>query len=143
MSYDLMVFEPSVAPLSRDEFMEWFKKETEWSEDHNYDDHTVSSPALQSWFEEIILTFPPMNGPLANDDDIDNPRVTDHCIGRNVIYSAFAWSEAEEAFTHMRELAIKHHVGFFDVSSDEGEILFPGDKAAEAKCIVKPWWKFW
>jgi len=28
----------------------------------------------------------------------------------------------------MRELAIKHRVGFFDVSSDDGEILPPPGK---------------
>ena len=39
--------------------------------------------------------FPPMNGPLAS--DLDDPSVADHCIGRHVIYPAFAWSVAESA----------------------------------------------
>jgi len=140
MSYDLMVFEASVAPRSREEFMAWYSSQTEWSEDHSYQDHAVTSEALQNWFKEMIQHFPPMNGPLASDDD-DNPKVTDHCIGKDVIYSAFAWSEAEEAYSIMRALAIKHSVGFFDVSADNGEILFPGD--APEKNTEKPWWKFW
>ncbi len=74
----------------------------------------------------MIQTFPPMNGPLAS-GNVDDPRVTDHCIGRLVIYSGFAWSCAEEAYTKMRSLAIKHHVGFFDVSAEDGEILYPDD----------------
>lgn len=124
MSYDLMVFEPSVAPKDRKEFMQWYAQQTEWAEDHSYHDHEVSTKGLQAWFKEIIQHFPPMNGPLAS-DDVDDPKVTDHCIGKHVIYSAFAWSVAEDAYPKMRELAVKHSVGFFDVSADNGEIIFP------------------
>jgi hypothetical protein len=139
MSYDLMVFEASAAPKTRQEFMAWYEAQTEWSEDHSYQDHSVASEALQNWFKEMIEYFPPMNGPLAT-DDLDNPKITDHCIGRTVIYSAFPWPEAEEAYSKMRELAIKHSVGFFDVSSENGEILIPGQEVEEK---VKPWWKLW
>jgi hypothetical protein len=31
----------------------------------------------------------------------------------------------DEAFATVKELAREHDVGFFDVSSDEGEIVFP------------------
>lgn len=140
MSYDLMVFEPTVAPKERKEFMEWYDQQAEWAEDHSYQDHAVTTTGLQAWFEEVIEYFPPMNGPLAS-DDVDDPKVTDHCIGRHVIYSAFAWSEAEEAFPKVRELAIKHSVGFFDVSADDGEILFPNNFTDPME--QKPWWKFW
>jgi hypothetical protein len=139
MSYDLMVFEPSKAPKEREAFMSWYTEQTKWSEDHSYQDHEVTSPLLQVWFKEIVQFFPPMNGPLAS-DDVDDPKVTDHCIGHDVIYSAFAWSVAEEAYPKFRELAIKHSVGFFDVSADNGEILFPGDGSQKNK---KPWWKLW
>jgi len=138
MSYDLMVFEAAVAPKSREDFMAWFGEQTEWSEDHSYQDHTVASAPLQAWFKEMVDFFPAMNGPLAS-DDVDDPKVTDHCIGQDVIYSAFAWSVAEEAHPKMRELAIKHSVGFFDVSANEGEILFPSQTGS----TNKPWWKFW
>ena len=127
MSYDLMVFETSVAPRSRKEFMEWYHEQTEWNEDHSYDDHSVASKALQNFFLEFIEHFPPLNGPLKS-DDIDDPKITDHCIGKNVIYSSFRWSVAEEAFETMRFLSVKHSVGFFGASSDTGELLFPGDE---------------
>lgn len=120
--------------------MAWYEAQTEWSEDHSYQDHAVSSEALQNWFKGMIEYFPPMNGPLAS-DDVDDPKVTNHCTGRNVIYSAFAWSEAEDAFSKMRELAVKHSIGFVDVSADNDEIFFPGDSLEEKK--KKPWWKFW
>ena len=139
MSYDLMVFEVSAAPKTKKEFMAWYGAQTEWSEDHSYQDHSVTSEPLQNWFKEMIEYFPPMNGPLAS-DDVDDPKVTDHCIGNSVIYSAFSWSVAEEAYPKMRELAIKHSVGFFDVSTDNGEILFPGESHEEES--KRPWWRF-
>jgi hypothetical protein len=49
----------------------------------------------------------------------------DYSIGRSVIYAAFAWSQAETAFEAVNRLAAKHGVGFFDVSSEQGEIRFP------------------
>lgn len=83
------VFEVSAAPKKRKEFMEWYAAQTVWSEDHSYQDYSITSEALQNWFTEMIEYFPSMNGPLASDHD-DDPKVTDHCIGKSVIYSAFA-----------------------------------------------------
>lgn len=130
MSYDLMVFEKTAAPKSKKEFMEWYDKQTEWEEEHNYDDPVVSSDDLKNWFKDMITKFPQMNGPYApGDDELDNMEndsyVTDYSVGKEVIYAAFAWSLAEEALETMKELAIKHHVGFFNVSSSNGEIIFP------------------
>lgn len=140
MSYDLMVFEPTAAPRDRAAFMSWYGQQTEWAEGHSYADPAVTSPALQRWFQEMIQYFPPLNGPLAS-TNLDSPQVTDHCIGQVVVYSAFAWSQADAAYAKMRELAIKHSVGFFDVSADDGEILFPGE--AQLQPSKKPWWRLW
>jgi hypothetical protein len=123
LSYDLMVFEPSVAPRQPEMFLDWFYDQTNWAESHNYDDPKVTSPRLAEWFYEIIKAFPPMNGPLRS-EDIDDPRVTDYSIGSAVIFAAFAWSQAQVAYSEVRRLAAKHHVGFFDVSGD-AEIVFP------------------
>jgi hypothetical protein len=165
MSYDLMVFKGEAAPKVRKDFMEWFAIQAEWSEGHSYDDPANTSPELRNWFMEMIKTFPAMNGPFANnDDDDDDYLISDYCIGRDVIYVAFAWSVAEQAYDKMVELAKKHGVGFFDVSNDDGDILFPengelkGVDEGPGKNIVipdvikevwahnkkqKPWWKFW
>jgi len=155
MSYDLMVFRKEAAPKTRTDFMKWYEDQTEWTEEHSYDDPANTSPELRNWFMEIIQTFPAMNGSFASDDD-DNPNVSDYSVGKDVIYVAFAWSLAEQAYNKMLELAEKHGVGFFDVSSDNGDILFPDN--GKLKPIDnptnnsngsigvqenKPWWKFW
>ena len=119
-----MVFDPAAAPRERTKFLAWYEKQAEWQESHGYNNPDVPSPALTKWFREIIKTFPPMNGPLAGDDP-DDPKVTDYSLGRSVIYGAFAWSEAEAAYKHVKELAAKHGVGFFDASGEDGAIWWP------------------
>jgi hypothetical protein len=75
----------------------------------------------------MIDSYPAMNGPYAKDEDEDNEFVTDYSIGKDVIYAAFSWSLAEQAYEKMKSLAEKHKVGFFDASANEGDILFPGN----------------
>ena len=152
MSYDLMVFRQEAAPKTRTNFMKWYQDQTEWTEEHSYDDPANASTELRDWFMEMTQTFPAMNGPFASDDD-DSPNVSDYSIGKDVIYVAFAWSLAEQAYNKTVELAEKYGVGFFDVSSDNGDILFPYN--GKLKPIdnptnnssgggeSKPWWKFW
>lgn len=119
MSYDLMVFKPEAAPADGTDFMKWYQQQTQWLEGHDYDDPTVSDSRLQAWFLDMIIFFPQMNGPFADEEaDIDDARLTDYSIGQEVIYAAFAWSVAADARHLVVALAEKHKVGFFDVSDD-------------------------
>ncbi len=131
MSYDLMVFEKTKAPAAKKDFMAWYEKQVEWGEEHDYQTIGVSSPALQNWFMEMKETFPPMNGEYApspellDEDENLESHVVDYSIGQEVIYAAFSWSVADQAYELMRTLAQKHNVGFFDVSADDGDIILP------------------
>jgi len=132
MSYDLMVFEKSKAPATKKEFMTWYNELTEWAEDHSYNDISISSPALEKWYREMLTFFPAMNGPdAASDEEIDadeesgESRISDYCIDRDAIYVAFAWSQAKNAYNKVTELAKKHDVGFFDASGAAGDIILP------------------
>lgn len=129
-----MVFDPSAAPRGRKEFMTWYEQETQWAESHDYNNPDVPAPALRAWFQDMIKTFPPTNGPLAS-DDVDDPTVSDYSLGRSVIYAAFAWSEATAAYEAMTSLAVKHRVGFFDVSCESGDIWLPTPDGAYEKRI--------
>jgi hypothetical protein len=130
MSYYLMVFEKTAAPKNRAEFMKWFEEQTLWAEDHDYNDPKATSNDLRNWFMEIIKTFPQMNGPHApSDEEIEKMEnesyITDYSVGKNIVYAAFAWSLSNEALETVIKLANKHKVGFFDVSAEDGEIIFP------------------
>ncbi|MGH6613819.1 hypothetical protein [Sphingomonas sp.] len=132
MSYDLMVFEPDAAPTDRADFMAWYARQTEWAEPHGYQDPTTTTPRLRAWYDAMIGDYPDMNK-VDDDDDFDNPKITDYSIGQSVIYIAFRWSVAEDAYQAVRQLAGKHLVGFFDVSSDEGEVWLPPAGRATGK----------
>jgi hypothetical protein len=122
MSYDLMVFEPTAAPRERNAFLDWYRAQTQWTEDHSYNDPSVTTTRLSAWFADMRRDFPSVNDAS---DGADNPRVTEYSIGKSVIYAAFRWSEAESAYAAVRTRAVGHRLGFFNVSADNGEIWFP------------------
>ena len=131
MSFDLLVFDLNVAPLGRDEFLDWFKIRSLWGEGHSYDDPKVSSRNLQNWFHEMIKSFPTLNGPYSEkitdygSDYFENPRLADYSIGKDMIYIGFGWSVAEVAYIEAKKLANKHKVGFYNISDDDAEIIMP------------------
>jgi hypothetical protein len=128
VSYDLMVFESNAAPASHAQFMDWYHSQTQWAEGHRYDDPAVSADKLRAWFMEIIQSFPPLNGPLSQDDlPEDEASATDYSVGKSAIYCAFAWSKAEQAYRTVFELAQKHGVGFFNVSSGDEDVWLPSN----------------
>lgn len=129
MSYDLLVFRAGAIPegeKDREAFMAWYREQTTWSEDHSYNDPAVSAPNLRAWMTDMTQRFPAMNGPLADAGaDPDNLKITDYCVGKDMIYMAFSWSVVEEAYGAVKSLAFKHGLDFFDVSADNGDILYP------------------
>jgi len=145
-----MVFDKEAAPRTRPAFMRWYTAQTEWTEEHSYDDPSVTTPALESWLQEIRQTFPDLNSPDATADT--ELYWTDYSIGNHVIYIAFGWSVAGEAYETVYRLAAKHQVGFFDVSGGTPPaILLPQDgilkplteRVTPVQVLRKPWWKVW
>lgn len=124
MSYDLAVFDPDAAPRTRVDFLKWYREQTEWAEDHTYDNPDVCTPQLRAWFFDMITAYPAMNGPFAR-RDFDGPTLTDYCVGSLLIYVAFRWSEADIAYETTFHWANRHLLGFFDVSSEEGDVWLP------------------
>jgi hypothetical protein len=78
----------------------------------------------------MIKVFPAMNGPDAT-HDYDNSAVPGYTCASTSIYCDFRWSQAEPAYDHVRTLARKHRLGFFDVSG-AGDVWLPGKNGAYA-----------
>lgn len=128
MSYDLMVFEPSAVPATHDEFLEWYGRQTKWSEDHGYNDPALTSEHLRAWFEDIIRIFPSMNAPSSDEGSPDDEASSsDYAIGADFIYASFAWSKAEAAYMTVARLAEKYQLGLFNASSTGEEVWMPED----------------
>jgi hypothetical protein len=121
MSYDILVFDPAHAPSERETFLEWWDRQSDWSEPHPYNDPAFTTPKLSAWFFEMIERFPALNGPHAASRD---QRSADYCVGYYLIYVAISF---DKQATHERafELAGKHALGFFEASSPDGEIWLP------------------
>ena len=127
MSYDLLVLDKHKRFQLGDEFLAWYDQVMKWDEDIDYNDYRHATPSLQSWFLEMKDIVRPMNGEFAPpDDEIDAGDFleADYAIGKEHIYVAFAWSDAERVYPLVKELAKKHDVAFFDVSGS-GDLIYP------------------
>lgn len=126
MSYDLMVFAPEAAPAQRGAFLDWYGQQTEWSEDEDYDNPAVATPALQAFYAELVAQFP-----VAQESAVaaDQETGTDYMIGPSLIYISFLdWDKIDQAHEAVFSLAARHGLGFFDVSSDLAEVWLPDKK---------------
>lgn len=131
MSYDLVVFEKSKAPLDAEGFMQWYEEQVEWEGDYDYNDISHASANLQHFFHQVRAVFPPMNGGFAPSDeelmrepDLED-RLCDYCIGEDIIYLSFAYSMAERAYGIVKRAAYFAGVGFFSPSDgDDAPTLF-------------------
>lgn len=131
MSYDLMVFDVAEAPKERSAFLEWYDDLTEWSEPHTHFDPAITTPPLRAWFMEMIQPFPAMNGPFRPAQEPSDPSaVTSYTICYHAIYIGFAWSKAYVGYEVVFRSAGRHGVGFFDVSSEKGEVWFPDGRGS-------------
>jgi len=123
-----MVFEPDAVPTGHEEFLEWYSRQTKWSEDHGYDDPANTSQQLRAWYQDIVQMFPSMSKPISLDETArDESSSTDYAIGRDFIYASFAWSKSEAAYMTVARLAEKHRLGLFNASSTGEEVWVPGD----------------
>jgi hypothetical protein len=144
MSFDLAVFDSSLAPTERDAFNAWFRERTRWADALDYDDPSNLTPPLRAWFEEMICTFPPLNGPLSKEELLDDPHTTDYSLARDLIYAAHAWSLASDAQTLAMQLAARHRVGFFDLASDlVYRPIADGTLSGDRRARTRPWWRPW
>jgi hypothetical protein len=120
MSYDLVVFDPRPELRDRPTFMAWYEARTAWADGLDYNEPTNATLALQRWFQEMIATFPPMNGRLRPADFADDDWTADYSIAPDLIVVAFPSSKGEVAYELTHRLAGKHGVGIFDASGDGG-----------------------
>jgi len=100
MSYDLMVFDPELAPRKA-EIGVWHTDIMEADEsDGAFDPASLKSNRLRAFYEDMRVTFPAMNGPDQVDEaDVDDDQVTGYAFYPGFIYMDFRWSASEPAST--------------------------------------------
>ena len=95
MSYDLLVFDPAAVPIDRGAFLVWYDSRDIEVELFDPTQSEFSTSNLRSWLDDMLKTFPALNGPYSKcDHDWDDLYLTEYDIRRTNIYACFAWSLA-------------------------------------------------
>ena len=146
MSYDILIFEP--AAVSDEEFPQWWEQVSRWEEPRDYYTTEGSTPAIRSFYRDLVRTFPPFNGPDALSDDEVDARlaqglpVADYTIGEDLVYVGVSWSAAHALVTTVSELAWTHRFAVAYVSDDDAIVRPPEQPAQPASslrvdCVVQ------
>ena len=100
MSYDILIFEPDSA--TDEDFPQWWEQVvSQWDEPRDFSTIDGSTPAIRSFYRDIIRTFPPINGPDAlteeelEEREAEGLPVADYTIGADYIYVSVGWSDAD------------------------------------------------
>ena len=100
MSYDILIFEPDSA--TDEDFPQWWEQVvSQWDEPRDFSTIDGSTPAIRSFYRDIIRTFPPINGPDAlteeelEEREAEGLPVADYTIGADFIYVSVGWSDAD------------------------------------------------
>ena len=137
-----MVFDPSVAPRDRDEFLVWYKEVMQWQEPRDYNSPDGMTGNLADFYDRMRVEFPAMNGPFAyrepepapkgflrrlfappQPEPIDEAKLADYSCAKSAIYLSFNFRISSRAYNRTVNTALSTGVGFFNVSAENGEIL--------------------
>ena len=122
MSYDILIFEP--AAVSDEEFPQWWEQVSRWEEPRDYYTTEGSTPAIRSFYRDLIRVFPPFNGPYAlTEEELDAREaeglpVADYTIGADYIYIGVGWSDANALVKIVGQMAWTQRLAVAYVSED-------------------------
>ena len=140
MSYDILIFEPGV--VTDEDFPQWWDRVSRWEEPHDYDSIERATPAIRSFYRDLVRAFPSFSGPDAPRDDEGDARlaqglpVADYTIGEDLVYIGVSWSVANALVVTAGELAWTHRLAVAYVS-DDGAIVRPPDQPAQPASSVR------
>ena len=111
-------------------------------EPHHYDSIECATPAIRSFYRDLVRAFPPFNGPDALSDDEVDARlaqglpVADYTIDEDLVYVGVSWSAADALVATASELAWTHRLAAAYVS-DDGAIVRPPEQPTQSTSSVR------
>ncbi|WP_315584260.1 hypothetical protein [Actinomyces viscosus] len=123
MSYDLLIFEPDCA--TDEDFPRWWEQAVaQWDEPGDFSTIDGSTPAIRSFYRDLIRAFPPYNGPDAlSEEELEEREneglpVADYTIGADYIYISVGWSDANALVKIVGQMAWTQRLAVAYVSED-------------------------
>ena len=122
MSYDILIFEPDA--VIDEGFPQWWDRVSQWEEPRHYDSIERATPAIRSFYRDLIRVFPPFNGPYAlTEEELDAREaeglpVADYTIGADYIYIGVGWSDANALVKIVGQMAWTQRLAVAYVSED-------------------------
>ena len=123
MSYDLLIFEPDCA--TDEDFPRWWEQAVaQWDEPGDFSTIDGSTPAIRSFYRDLIRAFPPYNGPDAlSEEELEEREneelpVADYTIGTDYIYISVGWSDANALVKIVGQMAWTQRLAVAYVSED-------------------------
>ena len=117
-----MIFEP--AAVSDEDFPQWWDQVSRWAEPRDYYTTEGCTPAIRSFYRDLIRAFPPFNGPDAlSEEELEEREaeglpVADYTIGADYIYIGVGWSDADALVKIVGQMAWTHRLAVAYVSDD-------------------------
>jgi hypothetical protein len=129
MGYGLAVFEPKQELRDRRTFLDWWEMRTSWKDGLDYNNPSNATPKLRAWFDAMLPTFPPLNGPMRTTNVLEGGTgwEADYTIARELIYVEFPSGKGGVAYETCKHLAAQFSVGFFEASESPSAAFFPSE----------------
>ena len=96
----------------------------QWDEPGDFSTIDGSTPAIRSFYRDLIRAFPPFNGPDAlSEEELEEREaeglpVADYTIGADYIYIGVGWSDADALVKIVGQMAWTHRLAVAYVSDD-------------------------
>lgn len=115
MSFDLIAFDLSAAPVDRYRFLGWIRDQCSG---HLLADNRSTGPSLLAWQRDMAAGFAAAELSIHR---IAAPTQgqAEYRFGRQIVHAAFDWGEAGPALYRARRAAAAAGVGLFDASGRE------------------------
>ena len=111
-----MIFEP--AAVSDEDFPQWWEQVSRWEEPRDYYTTEGSTPAIRTFYRDVIRVFPPFNGPDALSEEELEEREAEGLPVADYIYIGVGWSDADALVKIVGQMAWTHRLAVAYVSDD-------------------------
>lgn len=113
MSYDILVFDPAEAPAGRDEAIAWLMARPE----------DGRNPRFDAWVADMQQVFPSYDH--APDEIPPGALYAEYVPEGAAMTLQTAWPNAERLRALVHRLAVRHDLGFWDLSETDGSLWRP------------------